>query len=311
MAKVFFLVLSFLLSAVPSAPPAFAAGRPAGRSGAVLRPRLPLLRGHAGVSCRGQAAAPARCGSTSARSISTPTMCSSVREAYRRLRHHDPGRADAVHRQRCDRRLRRGDEAGDRAEDRRLHRRWLPLPARPRCPARPAAIAPTLTFTAVVTAAAVDAINPCAFAVLIILITAVLGAGSRRRVLYAGLAFSLAIFISYYLMGLGVYSAVEAAGATRRSTSWSACSPSSSACSTSRITSGTADGSSWRCRAPGGPPMKRIIQRVTSVPGAFLTGFVVSLFLLPCTSGPYIVILGLLGKTATRPQALPGWCSTT
>ena len=50
--------------------------------------------------------------------------------------------------------------------------------------------------------------------------------------------------------------------------------------------------------------MKRIIQRVTSVPGAFLTGFVVSLFLLPCTSGPYIVILGLLGKTATRPEAL-------
>ena len=113
-----------------------------------------------------------------------------------------------------DRRLRRGDEAGHRAEDHRVHRERLPLPARP--PVRPERCHRAhLTLTAVVTAAAVDAINPCAFAVLIILITAVLGAGSRHRALYAGLAFSLPIFISYYLMGLGVYSAVEAAGATQ------------------------------------------------------------------------------------------------
>jgi cytochrome c biogenesis protein CcdA len=41
------------------------------------------------------------------------------------------------------------------------------------------------------------------------------------------------------------------------------------------------------------------------VPGAFLIGFVVSLFLLPCTSGPHIVILGLLAKTSTRAGAIP------
>lgn len=43
---------------------------------------------------------------------------------------------------------------------------------------------------------------------------------------------------------------------------------------------------------------------LTSVPGAFLVGFAVSLFLLPCTSGPYIAILGLLAKTATRSDAM-------
>ena len=37
-----------------------------------------------------------------------------------------------------------------------------------------------LTLSAVLSGAAVDAINPCAFAVLIILITAVLGAGGRQ-----------------------------------------------------------------------------------------------------------------------------------
>ena len=169
---------------------------------------------------------------------------------------------------------------------------------------RSGAIAPTLTLTAVVTAAAVDAINPCAFAVLIILITAVLGAGHRRRVLYAGLAFSLAVFISYYLMGLGVYAAVEAAGATQAI--YVVVGVLAVLIGLFNLKDYLWYGRwfvmevplSWR------PTMKRIIQRVTSVPGAFLTGFVVSLFLLPCTSGPYIVILGLLGKTATRPEAL-------
>ena len=48
------------------------------------------------------------------------------------------------------------------------------------------------------------------------------------------------------------------------------------------------------------PRLKALLKSVTSVPGAFLIGFAVSLFLLPCTSGPYIVILGLLAKTTTK-----------
>jgi len=52
------------------------------------------------------------------------------------------------------------------------------------------------------------------------------------------------------------------------------------------------------------PTLKRLMQGVTSVPGAFLIGFLISLFLLPCTSGPYIIILGLLATTATRASAL-------
>jgi len=55
---------------------------------------------------------------------------------------------------------------------------------------------------------------------------------------------------------------------------------------------------SWR------PKMKKIITSVTSAPAALLAGFLVSLFLLPCTSGPYIVILGMLAEKATRLSAL-------
>ena len=50
--------------------------------------------------------------------------------------------------------------------------------------------------------------------------------------------------------------------------------------------------------------MKMLIKGVTSPAGAFLIGFAVSLFLLPCTSGPYIVILGLLAKTASFMEGL-------
>ncbi|MFH1172951.1 MAG: cytochrome c biogenesis protein CcdA, partial [bacterium] len=56
---------------------------------------------------------------------------------------------------------------------------------------------------------------------------------------------------------------------------------------------------SWR------PAMKNILRSVTSIPGAALAGLLVSFFLLPCTSGPYIVILGLLADTTTRLQAIP------
>jgi cytochrome c biogenesis protein CcdA/glutaredoxin len=162
----------------------------------------------------------------------------------------------------------------------------------------------SLTLPAVLFGAAVDAINPCAFAVLIILITAVLGAGGKRQALFAGLAFSLSVFVSYYLMGIGVYSAVEAAGATRGL--YVAVAALAILIGLFNLKDYLWYGKwfimevplSWR------PRLKQIIQRVTSVPGAFLVGFVVSLFLLPCSSGPYVVILGLLAETETRAGAM-------
>ena len=172
--------------------------------------------------------------------------------------------------------------------------------------ARASAAAPpaALTLSAVLMAAAVDAINPCEMAVLLILLIAVLESGNRRRALFAGLAFSAAIFISYFLMGLGLYSAVQAVGVARRITV---------AVALLAVLIGLFNlkdyfwyGRWFTMEVPirWRPAMQRVIRRVTSVPGAFLVGFVVSLFLLPCTSGPYLVILGLLAKTATRADAM-------
>jgi len=161
----------------------------------------------------------------------------------------------------------------------------------------------TVTLPAVLLGAAVDAINPCEFAVLIILITTVLSAGGRRKALYSGLAFSASIFISYYLMGIGLYSAVEASGVTR--SLYLAVGILAIVLGLFNLKDFFWYGKWMLMEVPltWRPTLKKLIQGVTSVPGAFLTGFVVSLFLLPCTSGPYIVILGLLAETATRTNA--------
>ena len=160
-----------------------------------------------------------------------------------------------------------------------------------------------LTIPAVISAAAVDAINPCAFAVLIILLTTILASGTKKRTLFAGIAFTASIYISYFLMGIGLYSAIQAAGLTR--TFYSIVAVLAIMVGLFNLKDYLWYGKwfvmevpmSWR------PKMKSLIKGVTSVPGAFLIGFVVSLFLLPCTSGPYIVILGLLAETATKNTA--------
>ncbi|MBU2496651.1 MAG: cytochrome c biogenesis protein [Nanoarchaeota archaeon] len=161
-----------------------------------------------------------------------------------------------------------------------------------------------LTLGAVILAAVVDAINPCAFAVLIILLTTILAAGNRRKVLYAGLAFSLAIFISYFLMGLGLYAAISISGLTH--IIFLIVSIIAILVGLFNIKDYFWYGKFFITEVPRAwrPKLKSLLRGVVSIPGAFFIGFVVSLFLLPCTSGPYIVILGLLAKLATKNYAI-------
>ncbi|MBW2995082.1 hypothetical protein KY312_01915, partial [Candidatus Woesearchaeota archaeon] len=72
-----------------------------------------------------------------------------------------------------------------------------------------------LTVPIVISAAAVDAINPCAFAVLIILMTVALSIADKKRALKFGLAFTISIFIAYFLMGVGLFTALQTTGLSR------------------------------------------------------------------------------------------------
>lgn len=163
-----------------------------------------------------------------------------------------------------------------------------------------------LTLPAVLSAAAVDSVNPCACTVLILLLGTILISSGRRKknVLMAGFAFTSACFLSYFLMGLGLFSAFRASGlltfifGTSAFLSvilgmynlWESFVPTEKRRSLFPP--------SWQ------PRLKKLVSGITSVPGAFFTGVLISLFLLPCTSGPYLVIIGMLSRTSTRPLAL-------
>lgn len=162
-----------------------------------------------------------------------------------------------------------------------------------------------LSFFLLLSAALVDAINPCEFAVLIILLATVIAAKGKKEALFSGLMFSAAIFASYFLMGLGVYKAITTFGIPKYF---------SIGIGVLAILIALANFKdvfwygkvfimevpmSWR------PKMKELIRKVASPWGAFGTGLLVSLFLVPCTSGPYVVILGMLAQKGNTVQALP------
>jgi cytochrome c biogenesis protein CcdA/glutaredoxin len=145
-------------------------------------------------------------------------------------------------------------------------------------------------------AALADAANPCALAVLVLLLAAVIAAKGKNSALFSGLMFSLAIFISYLLMGLGLYKAIAAANISKYL---------SIGAGTLAIIIALANFKdvfwygkifiveiplSWR------PKMKEIIKKATNPLSAFGIGFLVSLFLVPCASGPYVAILARLAE---------------
>lgn len=60
----------------------------------------------------------------------------------------------------------------------------------------------------------VDGINPCAFATLISLLAALALAGRKRKeILVIGIFFTLSVFVTYYMVGVGAFNAIQGASA--------------------------------------------------------------------------------------------------
>jgi len=165
-----------------------------------------------------------------------------------------------------------------------------------------------VTLWAVVGAAVLDSINPCDFAVMILLLGRLLVIGRRGKVLWAGLAFAAAIYLVYFLMGFALYTILGVSLGTRALRSGYIL-----AVSCVAILVGI-----WQMKdllwygkwlsievpERWKPSLKRITSSVFSVPGVFVAGLVDALFLAPCTSGPYIAILSLLSQTTSRVQGV-------
>jgi cytochrome c biogenesis protein CcdA len=161
-----------------------------------------------------------------------------------------------------------------------------------------------LTIPVVVTAALIDSINPCAFAVLIFLLTYLVSLKERRRVVIAGLIYISAVFIVYFLSGLGVFALVQQAGIAAVVATIAAVI--AIIAGIINVTDAVRDKAVPSLSIP--PSQKDRIQNYVTqatLPAAFLLGALVSIVELPCTGGVYLAILGLLSSSMTLSAGMP------
>ena len=149
-----------------------------------------------------------------------------------------------------------------------------------------------------------DSVNPCAIAVLTMVLVSILVANpeKKKKVLESGLAFSAAVFIGYLIYGTLIIQFFRLFAEFLRNNSV-------------YIYDGLAilailigalnirDSINYKAGRTGTemplfmrPKVKKITKKMTSPGGAFIIGFVVTLFLLPCTIGPYVIASGLLAE---------------
>jgi len=161
-----------------------------------------------------------------------------------------------------------------------------------------------LTFLRMTTLALADSINPCAIAVLGMILTTILiqNPDKKRKVLMGGLFFILAVYIGYLVYGIIIIQLFKTFAEFLRN---------SSSCfykclAILAIVFGALNIKDYFIYKKGNlgtemplfmrPKVKRVIQKITSPTGAFLIGFIVTLFLLPCTIGPYVIASGILSE---------------
>lgn len=159
----------------------------------------------------------------------------------------------------------------------------------------------SLTLTKILSLATVDAINPCALAVLTLMLITIItyNPKKRRNVLFAGLAFTISVFVMYFFYGMIIikfFQLVQALTSIRLFLY--------KVLGIGAVVLGILNLKDFIRYKPGSigtempmsmrPKVKRLISRVTSPSGAFLVGAFVTIFLLPCTIGPYVIAGGIL-----------------
>lgn len=156
-------------------------------------------------------------------------------------------------------------------------------------------------FPLVTAGALIDSVNPCAFSVLILTIAFFLSVGAFRfNILKFGAVYILGLFVSYFLIGLGILGAFHFFGMPKCMAKIGA---------GLLIVLGIINilkdlfpklPFNWLMRLPRGSAglIGKLISK-GSLPAIFGIGAVVGLCEFPCTGGPYLMVLGLLHDSAT------------
>ena len=160
------------------------------------------------------------------------------------------------------------------------------------------------TLPEITTLALADSVNPCAIAVLTMVLMTILiqNPEKKKRVMFAGLAFVSSVFIGYLFYGTIMISIFKTFSEFMRENAiyiYNGLGILAMILGALNIK----DYFSYKKGSLGTemplwmrPKVKKVIDRMTSPKGAFVIGFLVTLFLLPCTIGPYIVASGLLSE---------------
>lgn len=171
---------------------------------------------------------------------------------------------------------------------------------------------PKITLPTVIVAAAVDGINPCAFTVLLLFITAMLAttqAGGqsinviRARLLGQGGIYIAAVFLTYLALGVGLLKTLDFFTRQHLPARFGAL---------AAILFGLwmlkdffLPDLGWRLQAPPqiGTTAREMAKKAT-VPALIVGGFLIGLCTVPCSGAVYLGVLSLL---ALQPSALLGY----
>ena len=156
-----------------------------------------------------------------------------------------------------------------------------------------------LSIPTVIGAAAIDSVNPCAFAVLIFLASYLAVIGATKRLWRVGLVYIITVFIVYFLAGLGILQLFTALKIGSLIT---------------RLAAGLlivlglinikdffwyGRGVTLAIPESKKPLLEKYIRKA-SIPGAIILGFLVAVFELPCTGGIYLGVLCLVAESCSR-----------
>lgn len=171
---------------------------------------------------------------------------------------------------------------------------------------------PKITLPTVIVAAAVDGINPCAFTVLLLFITAMLAtmqAGTqsvnaiRMRLLGQGGIYIAAIFLTYLALGVGLLKTLDIF--TREHLPARLGALAAILFGLWMLKDFFLPDLGWRLQAPPQVgTMARGMAKKATVPALIVGGFLIGLCTVPCSGAVYLGVLSLL---ALQPSALLGY----
>lgn len=157
-----------------------------------------------------------------------------------------------------------------------------------------------LTWGVLIGAALVDSINPCTLAVMTMLLGLVLISKGRNRMLLSGVIFFTIVYMMYFLFGLGILQALGNSWITDIFFK---------VVTVGALALAILEINAYINYKPGflavempvflRPYTHQVIEGATSLPGVAIAALFCSIFLLPCSSGPYLMVLAMISRAVT------------